>query len=291
MSRPAPRFSSFAAIDWSGAKDPASYRGKVQVAIADADGPPRLLMQAWTRSDVRNWLLDVAHTGEPMLIGMDFSFAPPFLDRGAYFPGEASADHAKALWAYVEAVCDGAADLWPGPLLERHRQHFYLGKADGAKAPYMRLRRCELAFNAAGGGKPSSVFDAIGAAQVSKASFAGMRLLHAIAPQLPVWPFDPIPSAGPLLVEIYCRAFLRRAGGRGLKLRDRDALNIALAGLGSPPVTLSHPLSDDMTDVLVAAAGLRAAQAEPDLWQPAGLDSITARTEGWTYTVTSAKSA
>jgi hypothetical protein len=147
----------------------------------------------------------------------------------------------------------------------------------------MHLRACEVAFNATGGGKPSSVYDAIGAAQVAKASFAGMRLLHRLGDTLRVWPFDPA-GDGCLLVEIYCRAFIRLAGGRGRKLRGSDALNAALAALGSRPIS-DQPLDDNQTDALAAAAGLRAIAGDARYWSPAGLTATIARTEGWTFGV------
>src|SRR3546814_17701025 len=85
---------------------------------------------------------------------------------------------ARAFWAYVDGACEDE-DLGAASFLEhRHRRHFYFGAGDGRKADFMHFRQCELAFNAAGGGKASTVYDAIGAAQVAKASFAGMRLLH-----------------------------------------------------------------------------------------------------------------
>ena len=34
-----------------------------------------------------DWLLERA-AKEPTLFGFDFSFAPPFVERGAYLPGE-----------------------------------------------------------------------------------------------------------------------------------------------------------------------------------------------------------
>src|SRR3546814_9028328 len=42
-------------------------------------------------------------------------------------------------------------------LEEHHRRHFYFGAADGKKADFMHFRQCELAFNANGGGKASTV--------------------------------------------------------------------------------------------------------------------------------------
>jgi hypothetical protein len=231
---------------------------------------------------VLEWLRGIAG-GPPMLVGMDFSFAPPFVARQSYLPDDSVPDTARAFWAYVDAVCDDA-DLGAASLLERtHRRHFYFGAADGRKADYMHLRACEVAFNTAGGGKPSSVYDAIGAAQVAKASFAGMRLLHRLGDTLRVWPFDAADD-GSLLVEIYCRAFIRLAGGRGRKLRGSDALNAALAALGSRPLQ-DQPLDDNQTDALVAAAGLRAIAGDARYWSPAGLTIAIARTEGWTFGV------
>lgn len=303
------RFARFAAIDWSGAKG-RRHKG-IAVAVAEAgDTPPRLVRpgHVWSRTEVLDWIAALA-SGPPTLVGMDFSFAPPFVARGAYLPGDATPDAARAFWAFVDAACDDE-DLGAASFLERRfRRHFYFGKADGTKADFMHLRVCEAAFNAGGGGKPSTVFDAIGAAQVAKASFAGMRLLHRLAGRVPVWPFDFVDAVRPstslgmtdegentfipsevegrtsVLVEIYCRAFIRLSGGRGLKLRSLADLDTALAGLGSPPLGSRDPLSDHETDVLAAAAGLRAIAGTAAYWRPDALDAAIARTEGWTFGV------
>ncbi len=53
-----------------------------------------------------------------------------------------------------------------------------------------------------------------------------MRLLHRLRQGYAIWPFD---AAGDrTVVEIYARAFLRLAGGRGTKVRDRASLDRAL---------------------------------------------------------------
>src|SRR3546814_561977 len=215
---------------------------------------------------------------------MDFSFAPPRMVRGCYLPGEDVPADARGFWAYVDAKCAdddlGAASF----LEEHHRRHFYFGAADGKKADFMHFRQCELAFNAKGGGKASTVYDAIGAAQVAKASFAGMRLLHHLGDALAVWPFDGGPPGQSMLVEIYCRAFIRMGGARGLKLRTMDNPNAVLARLGSAPAA-GAAYSDHETDVLAAAAGLRQIAADPLYWQPKDMGPEIARTEGWTFGV------
>jgi hypothetical protein len=224
---------------------------------------------------------------DDILIGFDFSFAPPFVLRGSYLPGDAVPDQAKSFWAYVDARCEDV-DLGAASFLEtHHRRHFYLGIGDGIKADYMHHRRCEALYNAGGGGKPSTVYDAIGAAQVAKASFAGMRLLHHLNPSHAIWPFDPLPARGPALVEIYTSIAARAAGlpkGRS-KVRESTALDTALAKLDSGPhAALSH-YSDHATDAILTAAWLRVRAGDPALWSPHGLTPEIAATEGWTFGV------
>lgn len=279
-----PRFTRCAAIDWSGAKG-KRHRG-IAVAICEAgSAAPELVRpgHVWSRTEVLGWLLGAADLA-PTLFGFDFSFAPPLLERGEYLPGEAGVPgEAKAFWAYVDAA-SGDEDLGAASFLEtRHRGHFYFGAADGAKRDFLHHRVCEQAFNAMGGGKASTVYDAIGAAQVAKASFAGMRLLHRLGGQLPVWPFEEIPAGSSGVVEIYTRVFLKAAQTSGRKLRSVEALDAALASLGSPPAKVEGWLSDHQSDALVAAAGMRALATDPAAFSPLGLTPAIARTEGWTF--------
>jgi hypothetical protein len=280
-----PTFTRFAAIDWSGAKG-RRHKG-IAVAVCEAgDGAPRLVERdrPWSRSEVLDWLLETA--GEaPTLYGFDFSYAPPIAERGAYLPGDVTADDAKSFWAYVDDMCDDE-DLGAATFLEQHhRRHFYFGAADGTKADFLHHRVCEHAFNRTGGGKASTLYDAIGAAQVAKASYAGMRLLHRLAGKVPVWPMDPLPASGSLVVEIYTRVFIRLAGLSGRKVRNVAMLGEALAGLGSRASGMADAPNDHETDVLIAAAALRAIAADPSYWQPTELTPALARTEGWTFGV------
>lgn len=282
-----PAFARFAVIDWSGAKG-VRHKG-IAVALCDAgtDAPQLIRPPAglWSRQGVADWLTGMAQE-RPTLFGFDFSFAPPFVARNAYLPGDSVAQDGPAFWAYVDAVCTDA-DLGAASLLEeRHRRHFYFGKADGVKAGFMHYRVCEAHYNAGGGGKPSTVYDAIGAAQVAKASFAGMRLLHHVRPVVPVWPFDPVPPSGSLIVEIYTSIAARAAGrpkGRS-KMRDLPSLNAALAMLGTAPYPGETP-DDHGADALLTAAWLRANADRAEYWAPAALSDAVARTEGWTFGV------
>lgn len=281
-----PDFARFAAIDWSGAKG-KRHKG-IAVALCEAgSAAPELVRpdHVWSRTEILEWLLAEAEAA-PTLFGFDFSFAPPIAERGEYLPGERGVPRtAGAFWAYVDFLSDDE-DLGAASFLEHvHRRHFYFGASDGAKRDFLHHRRCEQAFNATGGGKASTVYDAIGAAQVAKASFAGMRLLHRLEDRVPVWPMHPPPPRGSVVVEIYTRAFIRMAGLSGRKVRSPALLQMALATLGSAPARLSGELNDHQTDVLIAAAGLRASAADSRYWSPPGLTPALARTEGWTFGV------
>jgi hypothetical protein len=280
------RFAAYVAIDWSGAKG-RRHKG-IAIAEAPGDAPPRLVRpeHVWSRREVLGWLLDRA-AAEPTLFGFDFSFAPPLIERGEYLPGEADVPAtAREFWAYVDANSIDE-DLGAASFLEQvHRRHFYFGIADGAKADFVRFRQCDARLNEQGGRKTASAYDAIGAAQVAKASFSGMRLLQRLDGKIAIWPMDALPTAGSAVVEIYTRIYLRRAGMSGVKLRSRAALNAALEGLGSPPVRLRFEPNDHQTDALVTAAGMRALAAdEPHAFAPRGLTPEIARTEGWTFGV------
>jgi hypothetical protein len=150
----------------------------------------------------------------------------------------------------------------------------------------MHFRQCDARLNAQGGRKTASAYDAIGAAQVAKASFSGMRFLHHLDGKVAIWPMDPLPEHGSAVVEIYTRIYLRRAGMTGTKLRSRAALNLALEGLGSKPVRLRFEPNDHQTDALVTAAGMRQlATTEPRAFDPEGLTPQIAESEGWTFGV------
>jgi hypothetical protein len=280
------RFAAFVAIDWSGAKG-KRHKG---IAIAEARGEaaPRLIQpgHAWSREEVLAWLLKRA-VKEPTLFGFDFSFAPPLIERGDYLPGEPDVPRtAREFWAYVDERCDDE-DLGAASFLEAaHRRHFYFGIADGVKASFMHFRQCDARLNAQGGRKTASAYDAIGAAQVAKASFAGMRFLHRLDGKVAIWPMDPLPERSSAVVEIYTRIYLRRAGMSGGKLRSRAALNLALEGLGSPPANLRFEPNDHQTDALVTAAGMRQlAVTEQRAFDPGGLTPHIAQAEGWTFGV------
>lgn len=157
-------------------------------------------------------------------------------------------------------------------------------RCDGALHGRGRFRVTEHA-QAAQGCKPYSNFNLIGAAQVGKSSLTGMRMLHRLHGALPIWPIDPLPETGSVLVEIYTSLAAleaQRSAARS-KMRTIADLNHALARLGSPPIAGEGVIDDHSSDALLAAAWLRKVAGDPARWHPRDLTPEIARTEGWTF--------
>ena len=290
----ADRFRHFVAIDWSGAKG-VRQKG-IAIGVASAAGGPPVLARpdrAWSRADVLAILRDLP---DDTLVGMDLGMSLPFADCGAFFPGwDESPPDAKALWALVDRICAHDPNLEVGSFVSHPvaREYFHHGaqmgahyRCDGANHRNGRLRQTEHA-QARMGCRPHSNLKLVGSGQVGKSSLTGMRVLHRLQQKIPVWPYDPLPQRGSVIVEMYT-AIPALAAGRTAatsKLRDYDALNAALAhqAIASPPVRGSGALSDDDADALLTAAWLRARAGDPALWSPKGLTRQLARTEGWTF--------
>jgi hypothetical protein len=150
-----------------------------------------------------------------------------------------------------------------------------------------RLRLVERLCRTGGHGPAISSFNLVGAAQVGKSSLTGMRLLHRLNGRVPIWPFDPVPERGPLIVEIYTTIAARTAGAVGSrsKIRDAGSLEAAITRLGSERPAALLRYDDHATDAILAAAWLRAYATVPSFWSPSALTPTLARTEGWTFGV------
>ena len=285
------RFRHFLAIDWSGAKGP-KQKG-IAMAIADAaGGPPVLVQHRWSREEVLAVLRDALP--EDTLIGLDLGISLPHADCGAYFPGlDISPADAPSLWAMIDKFAADEPNLGANSFVAHPELRPYFrdgtdtGKhfgSDGASHGRGRFRVTEHA-QARMGCKPYSNFNLVGAAQVGKSSLTGMRMLRHLRGHLPVWPIDPLPQSGSVVVEIYTSLAAMEAGRSvaKAKMRSYEALNDALVVLGSDPVQGTGEVDDHTTDALLTAAWLRAVAHEPERWNPAGLTPTIARTEGWTF--------
>ena len=289
------RFRHFAAIDWSGAKG-ERQRG-IAVAQCTGDGPPTLVQRdrPWSRGEVLEWLRNELAPGT--LVGMDLGIALPFADCGAYFPGWSdSPANARALWDMVDAICAGDHNLEVGSLVDHPRLSAYFRRHGGREGAAFhhpdathrrgRFRVTEWAQEQQGC-KPYSNFNLVGAAQVGKSSLTGMRVLARLGGSVPVWPIDPVPEGGSVIVEIYTTLAAIAAGRTAArsKMTDCASLNAGLHSLGSAAVARRGPIDDHSADALLTAAWLRTAADRRELWQPQAMSAEIAATEGWTFGV------
>jgi hypothetical protein len=285
-----PEFEHFAAIDWSGAVGPR--QPGIAVAICEAGiSAPALVRPGhiWSRQDVVDWLSKDLPSNA--VVGLDLSPAFPFVDTGAYFPGwPKSPACAQELWALVDALCTSDPHLAASSFVDHPEASRHFRRHGGRTGKHFGVGRGRLRVaeerQRAHGLSPYSCFNLVGAAQVGKSSLTGMRVLHRVNTKLPVWPFDPLPENGPVIVEIYTSLAAREAGLRsGLsKMRDGAALDVALSALGSVPHAPLSRYTDHATDAILTAAWLRTVAHQPALWEPDGLDAV-AQTEGWTFGV------
>ena len=285
-------FENFAVIDWSGEAVARPKGLAVAHAVSDCRAPVILRPSGgWSRPALLDWIKRLADAKADILVGLDLSPALPFVDYSSYFPGwnDSPAD-ARELWSMVDrlAVRDdhlSATSFLAGSEIARHfRQLNNCGDRFGAGRG--RLRVCEHG-QAAMGLSPQSCFNLVGAAQVGKSSLTGMRVLHRLTGSVPIWPFDPVPNNGPVLVEIYTSIAARAAGirkGRS-KVRDAQSLDQVLNALKTEKHVALRSYDDHSTDAILTTAWLRGAAQAEMLWAPAGLTAEIARTEGWTFGV------
>lgn len=291
------RFRLFCAVDWSGAAG-ERHRG-IAVALADGAGGPPVLVdvpsRGWSRAEVLAMLRDLP---DATLAGLDLGISLPFVDCGAFFPGwNGSPGDARELWALVEAICEADPYLGASSFVDHSELSAYFRRHGGREGSAFRCDdadhgrgrfRVTERRQAAMGCKPYSNFNLVGAAQVGKSSLTGMRVLHRLAGAVPVWPIDPLPARGSVVVEIYTSLAALEAGRSASrsKMRSIEDLNDTLAGFSCPPVTGSGAIDDHSADALLSAAWLRHVADDASRWNPADLTPAIARTEGWTFGVT-----
>jgi hypothetical protein len=285
------RFTSFVAIDWSGAVGPKQPGIAVAHCREGSEAPQLIAAPAgiWSRQAVLEWLLNDLPPNS--LVGLDLGASLAFADRQAFFPEwDASPANARDLWALVEDICRddlhlAASSFVAHPVARtyfRHRGEEGAHFGGGAG----RLRLTEVAQREQGL-NPYSNFNLVGAAQVGKSSLTGMRGLHRLNGHIPIWPFDADPGSGSMIVEIYTSLAARESGKRKgqTKIWTGEELDQRLAQFGCAPHSAMPHYSDHKTDALITAAWLRHAHGRPALWAPRERLPDIARTEGWTFGV------
>jgi len=298
-------FSGFVGIDWSGARGPRQPGIQLAEALPGHDAPqtiPAEDARHWGRVAVYDWLIRRAATADssaarPVLVGIDFAFAHPFADVGAFYPGLAgSPTDAAALWRFVEQRCQHDPHLYGGAMFAAPDVgDYYLSPGNHGAPDYQsRRRQTELAARASARA-PSPTFKAIGADNVATGSMAGMRLIHALkaalGPRLAVWPFDRVDGAelsrlAMVLVEIFPSYYFYRVGMNPAKQAAADPafMSAALASYDSAGVGVDFaPRGSDAdeADAIISAAALRWFAGQVGCWDAGDAAPV----EGWIFGV------
>jgi uncharacterized protein with HEPN domain len=288
-------FHRFIGIDWSGARNPG--RG-IQVAQCfSGKKVPEIInnrkQQNWRRKDIVDWLAELHHDGQRVLVGFDFAFAYPYCNENAYFPGhDRSPKNAESLWELIDNICQGARDFYGGPFYLNQTALFadYLLYQTYTGQHYSNRMRISEQLYAEKWGNPSSVFRCVGPGSVGIGSVAGMRLLHYINSRLNkdflIWPFQREDNSRSVIIEIYPTLFYRLAGENPIDWRDNNVVNKAFKHFGSDPLPSDPTVkSRDHIDAIISAAAIRHLSNNKDSWQPKGLNNCAKGYEGWIFGV------
>ena len=286
------RFTHFAAIDWSGAA--GERHGGIAVALcSQGQGAPELVRPGhrWSRPEVLDWLLNALP--DQTIVGFDMGISLAHADAGAFFPGwRESPATARDLWAMIDRICAEDPHLSATAFISHQeaRRHFRHAKGDTGdlfEGSIGRLREVERHQRVSKQANSWSCFNLVGAGQVGKSSLTGMRMMHRLEKRIPVWPFDPIPDSGPVIIEIYTSMAARAAGlpANTSKIRDLATLERALCVFEADTPAQLDRVDDHATDALLTAAWMRQASTVPALWTPQLLTPEIAQTEGWTFGV------
>ena len=190
-------FTHFVGIDWSGAK--GKRHTGLSIAVCDAlNGQINLTMptdgkKRWSRQGCADWIASGCGLpeGTQVLVGIDSAYSMPFLDENAYIPSGTKAKNAKRLWQEVDEICNGAADLFGGPFVDKFAEHYLRTGHRGSKFK-RRLRLAAQLAVTSGAGPCESVFHLIGPSQVGLSGLSTMRMLNRLnaLDHIAIWPYD-----------------------------------------------------------------------------------------------------
>jgi hypothetical protein len=286
------KFNKFIGIDWSGAKKSNNLR----VAICESGkSAPKLEGDGWDRDELVEWIIREVNS-QPTLIGIDFAFAYPYLDKGAYFPGLAeSPKSAFQLWSTIDKICHNDQHLYAGSFYKDRSTPFsdYFCYQDEARLRYdsSRFRETECKVCEEFNTRPSCVFKCVGPDQVGPGSAAGMRALNSIittnSGNISIWPFESISRGKSVIVEIFPRIFFTYARENPQKWKDIKSVNAVLKYFNSGPLGFdfdpSSKYAEDKIDAIISSAALRELSLSSKIWQPKSLRSQSRQFEGWIF--------
>ena len=190
----------FVGIDWSG--DKKSFQSGIAVATATVGVPsPVIVQRRWSRDSVVKWLCEQANERR-ILVGIDFAFAHPFVDRECYYPGFGRAPRTPCeLWAFVDRVAAERPNFYAAePIRDSEVGDWYQFQGRQNARYAWRLRGTENAAAQCKGVSPKNTFNAIGRS-VAEGSLAGMRVLHYLHKEhrdlFRIWPMEDIVRENP----------------------------------------------------------------------------------------------
>jgi hypothetical protein len=247
------------AVDWSGAREPGRPS---RIWLAEvADGTLVRLHGGWSRAEVTAELVEIvraaAHTGERVLIGLDFSFGFP-----AWYLRDRGWRRADQAWQAFDPVtvdqllAAPSAPFW-GRGAVRTRPDMLV---EPTQTPAFRETERQIAARHAV--RPFSIFQLVGAGSVGAASLRGMATLHALREAgATLWPFaEESPDARATVLEVWPRLCApavnksdpaaRLAVLQGLQERH------GVTGVMHTEVRRDVRASDDAFDALIAAHAL-----------------------------------
>jgi hypothetical protein len=288
-------FDRFVGVDWSGAE--AEGQSGIQVAeVRCQTGQVQLVSPpngiSWSRRDVLEAVL--AFSDRRTLVGLDFAFSVPWQKEQGTTPACLDElQNVRDLWSWVDGFCEETPHFYAGPIWRSDQSPFRpFTRFWSREVQYQRqvvdallLRQTETAAMASGL-HPKSIYQMVGP-QVGAGSFAGMRVLNALASvkEVAIWPFDDVQNAQVVIAEIYPALFFHAAGRRRPTKRQirsgtfRPLVNDTLGHFGVRCET-DIPNSIDAIDALVGAAGVYSSVRRSDLFEaPVGVPA--AKKEGW----------
>ncbi|MFC2041536.1 hypothetical protein ACFLTY_04380, partial [Chloroflexota bacterium] len=279
---------------WSGAKGPYLKNLKVAVCLP-GEVAPELVQpsegQSWRRDTLMNWIVKVANN-QRILVGIDFSFAYPYCDKNAYFPGSNNSPKSvRSLWHTVDVICQADPNLYGGrfykDIVSPFSRYLCYQTYKGQRFENNRLRRTEKVCESIGA-RPACTFKCVGPDQVGSGMVAGIRALHLITQShddtIGIWPFDDLRERRSTFVEIFPRLFFVLAKRDPRQWRDLSVVNTVLAHFNSEPLARDSKMnSEDDVDAIVSVAALRDLSLNQDTWFPGKLDEKTRQYEGWIF--------
>ena len=307
-----PKFDRFIGIDWSGSETYAQANGEFPIQIADLNmlngvlvlveaqeqHNPRWQQNRWSRTTVRNWLTrTIQHwpkEAKPILVGLDFAFSFPFVDRDCYFPHEEcpTADWLALIARMRRQTGD---DYITSPFVDHdfYQRYFKIKDREG-QAYARRFRVCEN-VDYLRGHNPATVFNLIGGDQVGRGSISGMAVLYDIRQKfgahVHVWPFDgltPTDGARAVIVEVWPRLCYELLGVPPVSHRYPKVFRVAIHESNIPdPDQAPMATGENTGDAIISAAALHRFSADEAYWTaPQTLAPNSYPREGWIWGAT-----